>query len=180
MRHLVLAWLLIVCTLPLASSQDSESKQEGGPPSAEQQEPSPKPAPKRPSLGPAPPPTLMGPRTSTTNDPRKLLRVKKVYVERMENNLHEKLIEALTKIHRFSLVGDYSEADAVLRGTCMDMKRLKTLKTDVFLNEVNGASLWQDIVRRPINPPTVEVAATETSEIIATHLADSMVEAERH
>ena len=173
-------WMLVLLAVPFARSQDAESKQEAGNPPSSQQEPSQKPAPKRPTLGPAPAPTLHGPKTSSTNDPKRLVRVKKVYVERMDNGLHEKLIAALSKIRRFRMVGDYSEADAVLRGTCFDSRRLKILRSEVYLNEIKGASIWQDNVRRPINPPTLEIAAAETADIIAAHLAESLVEAERH
>ena len=172
--------LLVLLAVPVAGAQESDSKRETPNPPAGEQEPSPKPAPKPPTLGPAPPPTLHGPKTSTTTDPRRLVRVKRIYVERMENGLHEKLIAALAKIQRFHLVGDYSDADAVMRGTCLDMRRLKTLRSEVYLNEVKGASIWQDNVRRPINPPTVEVAVAESADMITAHLAESLVEAERH
>ena len=182
MKIRVCLWMLVFLAVTVARAQDSDPPtggQEATNPPASQQEPSQKPAPKRPTLGP-PPPTLHGPKTSTTTDPRRLVRVKKIYVERMENGLHEKLIAELAKIQRFRLVGDYSEADAVMRGTCLDMRRLKTLRSEVYLNEVKGASIWQDNVRRPINPPTVEIAVGETADIIAAHLAESLVEAERH
>jgi hypothetical protein len=177
MKSRVVGLLVILLMFPLLRAQDSDS-----PPPASEPAPAPseKPAPKRPTLGSSSVPTLGGPRTASITDARRLVRVKKVYVERMENGLHEKLIAALTRVKRVSLVGDYVEADAVLRGTCIDMRRLKTLKTDVFLNEVRGASIWQDNVKRPIHPPTIEAAATETAEIIATHLSESIIEAERH
>jgi hypothetical protein len=175
---------IILLTLWLQAApglRPQDADQGGSVPPASEQAPAPrdKPAPKRPSLGPAPAPTLGSPRTASITDARRLIRVKKVYVERMENGLHEKLIASLGKIKRFRMVGDYAEADAVLRGSCLDMRRLKTLKTDIFLNEIKGASLWQDTIRRPINPPTVDVAAAETAEIIAAHLAESIIEAER-
>ncbi len=182
MKSNILVWFLALYTLPVAWSQESDTKQEGSNPPPSQQEPSAKPAPKRPTLGPAPAPTLMGPgpRTSSTNDPHKLIRVKKVYVERMENGLNEKLIAAITKLNRFQVVNDLTEADAVLRGTCLDSRRLKTVRSEVYLNQIKGASIWQDNVRRPYNPPTVDVAVTESAEIIAAHLSESLVEAERH
>jgi len=98
----------------------------------------------------------------------------------MDNNLHEKLIAALAKTRRFELVGNYKDADAVMRGTCLDMRRLKLLRSEVYLNELHGASIWQDNVRRPINPPTVKKAVAETAEMIAAHLKESLIEAERH
>jgi hypothetical protein len=166
--------------IPLALSQESDSKREESNPPASQQDKSKKPAPQRPTLGPATPPSLGGgSKTSSTTDRRRLLRVKKIYVERMDNNLHEKLIAALAKTKRFQLVGDYKEADAVMRGTCLDMRRLKLLRSEVYLNEVHGASIWQDNVRRPINPPAVKAAVAETADIIAAHLGESLIEAER-
>ena len=108
------------------------------------------------------------------------MRVKRIYVERMDNGLHETLIPILTRMKRFELVGDYKDADAVMRGTCLDMRRLKLLRSEVYLNEVHGASIWQDSVRRPINPPAVKAAVAETADIIAAHLAESLLEAERH
>ncbi|MBI4164775.1 MAG: hypothetical protein HY508_03455 [Acidobacteria bacterium] len=179
MKIRVCLWMLVLLAVPVAGAQDSASAQEPANPPASQQEPSQKPAPRRPTLGPTPP-TLQGPKTFNTTDPRRLVRVKKIYVERMENGLQEKLIVDLAKIQRFSLVNDYSEADAVLRGTCLDMRRLKTLRSEVYLNEVKGASIWQDNVRRPINPPSVEVAVAESAKLIAAHLVESLVEAERH
>ena len=172
---------LIFLAIPFVLAQDSDPKGEESTPPSSQQDPSKKPAPQRPTLGPAPPPSLGGgPKTSSTTDPRRLVRVKKIYVERMDNNLHERLIAALTNTKRFQLVGDYKNADAVLRGTCLDMRRLKTLRSEVYLNEVHGASIWQDNVRRPIYPPAVKAAVAETAELIAAHLTASLVEAERH
>lgn len=171
---------LVFLAPPLVLSQDSDSKQEGPDPPASQQDPSKKPAPRPPTLGPAPPPSLGGPKTSTTTDPRRLMRVKRIYVERMDNGLHEILIPVLTRMKRFELVGDYKGADAVMRGTCLDMRRLKTLRSEVYLNEVHGASIWQDSVRRPIYPPAVKAAVAETADLIAAHLSESLLEAERH
>ncbi len=162
-----------------AGSQELQPGQDDSRPPSGQQSPSEKPAPKRPTLGPSGPPTLLGPKTSNTTDARRLVRVKKIYVERMDNGLDEKLIELLAKTRRVRLVGDYKEADAILRGTCFDSRRLKILRSEVYLNEVKGASIWQDSVRRPINPPKIDVAVTEAAELITAHLTESMNEAER-
>ena len=172
--------ILLLVTVP-AFPQDSEPKKDGGKaPAGERQAPSGKPAPSRPTLGPAPPPSLGGPKSSSTTDPRRLVRVRTIYVERMDNGLDEKLIEHLSKNRRIRLVGDYKEADAIMRGTCFDSRRLKILRSEVYLNEVKGASIWQDSIRRPINPPKLERAVAEAAAMIAAHLGESIVEAERH
>ena len=108
----------------------------------------------RPTLGPQPAPgdrtqpapSLNGPRSSTTNDPQKLLRLKKIYVERIDNLLSERLMEGLAKIGRFRIVADIKEADGVLRGTCFDSHRLKSLHSEVFISDrATGASIWRRV-----------------------------------
>jgi hemolysin activation/secretion protein len=135
---------------------------------------------KRPTLGPAPAPTLHGPKTSSTTDHHKLLRVRRVYIERMDHTLDEKLIEVLAKAGRLRIVGDRREADAVLHGNCIDFRRLKVLRSEVYLMDQGGGSIWQDSIRRPINPPAIEVAVRETATVIVAHLSESITEAERH
>ncbi len=53
---------------------------------------------RKPTLGPAPEPSLSGPRTSATMDARKLMRVRTIYVERIDNSLSEKLADGLAKM----------------------------------------------------------------------------------
>ncbi|MBI1982746.1 MAG: hypothetical protein HYS61_00940 [Acidobacteria bacterium] len=135
----------------------------------------------RPSLGPAPAPSLHGPRASNTVDARKLSRLRKVYVERMDNKLSEKLMNALSQGGRLQIVSDRSEADAVMHGTCLDSRRLKTVRTEVYINDrASGDSIWQDSVRRPYNPPPLDKAVAETATLILEHLRESIQEAERH
>lgn len=134
---------------------------------------------KRPTLGPAPAPSLSGPRTSSTTDAHRLVRVRKIYVERIDNALGEKLIEGLAKSHRVRIVANRSEADAVLRGTCFDSRRLKSVRSEVYLNDTSGASIWQDSVRRPYNPPPLQSAVSESADLIVAHFAESIQEAER-
>jgi hypothetical protein len=133
----------------------------------------------RPTLGPAPAPSLRGPRNANIMDARRLARVQKIYVERMDNSLGEKLIEGLSKTHRLRVVADRKDADAVLRGTCFDSRRLKSLRSEVYLNDTNGAAIWQDSVRRPYNPPPLDAAVSQTAGLIVEHLAESILEAER-
>lgn len=140
-----------------------------------QQQPQPQ---KRPTLGPAPAPTLYGPKTSNTIDARRLLRVRKIFVERIDNSLGEKIMEGLAKTRRFHIVADRKEADAVMRGTCFDQRRLKVVRAEVYLNDLSGASIWQDSVRRPFNPPTLDAAVGETATLILSHLTESVTDAE--
>jgi|SRR5579863_7844684 len=136
---------------------------------------------KRPTLGPATPPSLHGPRSSTTTDPQKLNRLRKIYVESIDNSLSDKLMEGLAKSGRFRIVADIKEADGVLRGTCFDSRHLKSLHSEVFISDrVTGASIWQDNVRRPFNPPALAKAVDDTAAIILEHLNESVREAQRN
>jgi len=171
-RHLSLA---IVLVAGLAASQQEQQTQEQPPQQPEQQQQE---QPRKPTLGPAPAPSLYGPRTSNTTDARKLMRVRRIYVERIDNSLSEKLVEGFAKTRRFRIVASRGEADAVLRGTCVSLRRMKTVHSEVYLNDMNGAAVWQDNVRRPYNPPTLEAAVSETVTLIVTHLTESAMEAE--
>jgi hypothetical protein len=131
----------------------------------------------RPTLGEAP--SAGGPRTSTTTDSRKLMRVRSVYIEAIDNSLNEKLAEALSKAGPFRVVAKRNEADAVLRGTCFDSRRLKRLHSEVFLTDPRGGSIWQDIIREPFNPPPLDKAVTDSAAVIVAHLGDSLREAQR-
>jgi hypothetical protein len=142
----------------------------------EKQEPPPE---QRPTLGPAPAPSLRGPRTSTTNDPRKLRRIRSLYIERIDNSLSEKLIADLTKMGRFRLVAQAKEADATLRGSCLESRRLKHVHSEVFISDRNGGSVWQDNIYRPFNPPPLAQAVDETAQLVVDHLGDSLREADR-
>ena len=132
----------------------------------------------KPSLGEQEP-SLHGPHTSSTTDARKLLRVRTIYVQRIDNALSDKLMEGLSKTGRFRIAADRQEADAVLRGTCSEYRRLRTVRSEVYLNDRTGAPIWQDSVRRPYNPPRLEEAVGETAESILAHLAESIHRAER-
>ena len=131
----------------------------------------------RPTLGEAP--STGGPRTSTTTDIRKLQRVRTVYIEMIDNSLSEKLAEALSKMGPFRVVAKRSEADAILRGTCFDSRRLKRLHSEVFLTDPRGGSIWQDIIREPFNPPPLSKAVTDSASVIVAHLGESLREAQR-
>lgn len=134
--------------------------------------------PQRPTLGPAPGPSLHGPRTSTTLDARKLLRIRKLYVAKIDNSLSDRLIEDLAKMGRFHIVSQPKEADATLGGSCLDSRRLKHVHSEIFINDQSGSSIWQDTIFRPFNPPSLNKAVDETAEVVVNHLGDSIREAE--
>jgi hypothetical protein len=132
----------------------------------------------RPTLGSPTEPTLhSGPRTATTNDSRKLARIRTLFIDRIDNSLSDRLIENIGKLGRFRIVPKAKEADAVLSGSCLESRRLKRVHSEVFIADRNGASVWQDNVYRPYNPPALSQAVSETAEIVATHLGESLREA---
>ena len=167
LRQVFLALLVLGCTG--AWGQEQKPPTLGKEPEGQQQQ--------KPTLGEAP--SLGGPRTSSTTDIRKLLRVRTVYIETIDNSLNEKLAEALSKTGPFRVVAKSSEADAILRGTCFDSRRLKRLHSEVFLTDPRGGSIWQDIIREPLNPPPLDKAVTASASVIVAHLGESLREAQR-
>ena len=136
------------------------------------------PAPQNPpSLGPAP--SLNGPRNSTIVDAHKLLSIRTIYVEPIDNRLNQSLTEDLSKEGPFQVVSDRAKADAVLRGTCFDSRHMKDVHTEVFLTGPGGKSVWQDIVRTPYSPPPLAKAVSNTATLIVLHLKQSLQEARR-
>jgi len=134
----------------------------------------------RPTLGPrSGPASDTGPITSTTTDIRKLIRIHTLYIESMDNSLNEKLVEPLGKLGRFRLVTKAKDADATLRGSCLESRRLKHVHSEIFISDRNGASVWQDTIYRPFNPPTLDQAVTDTANLVAQHLEQTVREAQR-
>ena len=133
----------------------------------------------RPTLGPRNGPAALdtGPLTSTTTDLRKLLRVRTLYIENIDNSLSDKLVATLGKLGRFRLVTKAKDADAIVRGSCLESRRLKRVHSEVFISDHNGASVWQDTVYRPYNPPTLDQAVNDTATIVADHLERTIREA---
>lgn len=168
---------IVLFTLLAARPQQEPQQQEQQPQQGEQREPQPQP--RKPTLGPPPAPSLYGPRTSNITDVRRLVRLRKVYVERIDNGLSEIIMEGLAKSGRFRVVASRAEADGVMRGTCVGLRRMKVVHSEVYLSDVSGASVWQDNVRRPYNPPALETAVAETATLILTHLREDALEAER-
>jgi hypothetical protein len=158
-------WLLVIAFLlvPVLGAQDAQ-KPEGEP---EQ----------KPTLGPAPAPGTQAPRTATVNDYRKLMRIRSIYIEKMDNALSEKLVLSLGKLGRFRIASKPKEADAIMTGSCLESRRLKRLHSEVFIADRGGGSIWQDNLYRPYNPPSLEQAVNETAQVVAEHLGESFSEA---
>ncbi len=162
--------------------------QQGQPDSQEQQQPQPAPAQKeerRPTLGPPTPPApgMMpaGPATDFVLDAAKLMRVRKVFVETIDNHLSDKLMDGLSKSGRFQVVADKKDADAIIRGTCFDARRLRSVHTEIFMSDrLTGKSIWQDTVHVPYNPPPLAKAVDATADRILRHLANSVAKSQPH
>ncbi len=163
MRRIVVLLALALSLAPLLRAQ--EAQPQGG-----DQEP-------KPTLGPKPGPGESGPRTATVTDYRKLVRIRTLYVERIDNDLNESLVASLGKLGRFKMASNAKEADAILRGSCLESRRLKRLHTEVSITDRGGGSIWQDIVLRPYNPPSLAQAVTDTAQTIAEHLGESINQA---
>lgn len=165
---------LFVMGLPARAQTDKPAPQQ------KDQDQTNRPTLQRPTLGPPTTAAPGGPHSSTTNDPRKLLHIRKIFVESIDNMLSDKLMEDLTKAGRFRIVADKKEADAVMRGTCFDSRRLKSLHSEVFINDpITGGSIWQDDVHRPFNPPVLQKAVDDTAAMIIEHLNDDVELAQR-
>jgi hypothetical protein len=156
--------LAIACLLaPVLGAQEAQQ------PAAEQEQ--------RPTLGPAPGAKEAGPRTATVNDYRKLMRIRSIYVERMDNALSEKLVASLGKLGRFKIATKPKEADAIMTGSCLESRRLKRLHSEVFIADRGGGSIWQDNIYRPFNPPSLDQAVNETAQVVVEHLGESINQA---
>ena len=168
------AWPLAVGMLAVLPTgvlwgQSSGQEPQQSPPQGQQQQE------ERPTLGPRNGPGLdSGPLTSTTNDLRKLVRIRTLYIESIDNSLSDKLVATLGKLGRFRLVTKEKDADAILRGSCLESRRLKRVHSEVFISDRNGASVWQDSIMRPYNPPGLDQAVSDTATLVAAHLDRSI------
>lgn len=174
-------WCVAMCLL-IGLSVWAQEGQKQEPLAQEEQPPQQQTPPEqqRPTLGPAPAPTLeAGPRTATTRDGRKLMHIRSLYIERIDNSLSDKLLEAFAKSGRFRVVAKLKEADGTVRGSCLESRRLKRVHSEIFISDRNGASVWQDTVYRPFNPPSLDQAVSDTATLFTEHLEESVREAER-
>jgi hypothetical protein len=163
---LIVACLLFGCLAAGAQETKEEQKPTLGPPPASSQDQKNE---RRPTLGPSSEESLGGPSSALINDPARLARTRKIYIENIDNRLSEKLLDGLGKSGRFRIVAERNQADAILRGTCFDSRRLKSLHSEVYLN---------DSVRVPYNPPALAKAVARTADEILKHLAASTVRAQ--
>jgi hypothetical protein len=172
----VLLALLGLCS-PALAGQDQSGGQSG-----EQQQKPPtlsKPSDQNPpTLGGKEGPSLAGPHSANTNDPSRLLHVHSIFIDQIDNGLADRLVQEIGSHGPFRIAAKRQEADAVLRGTCFDSTRLKTVHSEVFLTSRGGESIWQDIVRQPYRPPPLARAVETTAEVIAEDLALSVREAQ--
>jgi hypothetical protein len=106
--------------------------------------------------------------------------MRKIFVERIDNQLSDKLMEGLSKTGRYQIVLEEKDADSVVRGSCMDSRRLKSVHSEVFISDrASGASIWQDSVRSSFNPPSLDKAVDSSAALILDHLNESVHEAQR-
>lgn len=135
----------------------------------------------RPTLRPrnAPLDEATVPDNSSTSDPHRLLQIQTIYIESIDNFLSDKLVESFGKLGRFRLVTNPKQADALVRGSCLESRRLKHVHSEVYLSDRNGAAIWQDSIYRPYNPPSLDQAVTETAKLVEAHLAQAIRGAQR-
>jgi hypothetical protein len=107
------------------------------------------------------------------------MRIHTLYIESIDNSLSDKLIEAIGKWGRFHLVTKAKDADATLRGSCLESRRLKHVHSEIFISDRNGASIWQDTVFRPFNPPALDQAVSDTANLVEAHLQEAIREGDR-
>lgn len=127
-----------------------------------------------PTLGPSEP-SLAGPGTSRTANPGRLVRMKKIYIQRIDNNLNVKLADDLAHVSWVKVVDKPEEADAIVRGTCFSLRRLKRLHAEVYVTDrISGHAIWQDVIRVPYNPPGISRAVDDAAAEILAHLRQSI------
>lgn len=128
----------------------------------------------RPTLGPSEP-SMRGPASSHTANPHLLVRMRKIYIQRIDNNLNEVLTKDLAHVSWVKVVNKPDEADAIVRGTCFGLRNLKRLHAEVYINDrVSGKSIWQDVIRVSYNPPSLSKAVDDAAAEILTHLSQSL------
>ena len=153
MRHVI--WALAICLLSIPVLRAQQA----------------------PTLGPSNP-SLRGPRSSRTANVRMLMRMRRVYIQRIDHNLNEKLADDLAKTRWLKVVDKPEDADAIIRGTCFTLRRLKMLHAEVYISDrVSGKPIWQDVVRIPDDQAAPQKAVGRAASDILEHLNESMHEA---
>lgn len=131
----------------------------------------------RPTLGPPEPgaPSLQGPRSVRTDNAKKLLKMRTIYIHRISHSLNEILTRDFSHVVWLKVVNKPSEANAIVRGSCYDLKNLKRLHTEVYINDrITGASIWQDVIRVPYKPPDLSKAVDEAAAQVLSDLHRSI------
>ena len=180
MKRSVVWFALVFLGVPLLPAQEAQQQQQEQQQEQQQQQQQPGgEQEQKPTLGPKPGPNEpdSGPRTATVNDYRKLMRIRTLYIERMDNDLSDKLVVDLGKLRRFKIATKAREADAIVTGSCLESRRLKRLHSEVFITDRGGGSIWQDNVFRPYNPPSLDQAVSDTARLLVEHLGESINEA---
>jgi hypothetical protein len=127
-----------------------------------------------PTLGPSRP-SLEGPGNTRTANPRMLVKMRKVYIERIDHDLNVKLADDLAHVSWLKVVDKQDQADAIVRGTCFDLRRLKRLHAEIYISDrVTGKSIWQDVIRVPYNPPDLTKSLDRAASEILAHLNQSV------
>jgi hypothetical protein len=127
-----------------------------------------------PTLGPSRP-SLEGPGNARTANPRMLVKMRKVYIERIDHNLNVKLEDDLAHVSWLKVVENEDQADAIVRGTCFDLRRLKRLHAEIYISDrVTGKPIWQDVIRVPYRPPDLTKAVDQAASEILAHLNESV------
>lgn len=127
-----------------------------------------------PTLGPSRP-SLEGPGHMRTTNPRGLVKMRTVYIEQIDHNLNLTLADNLAHVSWLKVVDNKDKADAIVRGTCFDLRRLKSLHAEIYISDrVTGKSLWQDVVRVPYDPAAPQKAVDTAASDILEHLNESM------
>ncbi len=50
------------------------------------------------------------------------MRIRTLFVERMDNDLNESLVASLGKLGRYKMASNAKEADAIVRGSCLESR----------------------------------------------------------
>lgn len=101
-----------------------------------------------------------------------------VYIERIDHNLNEKLSDDIGHVSWLKVVNNEDDADAIVRGTCFNLRRLKRLHAEIYISDrVTGKSIWQDVVRVPYDSAAPQKAVDQAASDILAHLNQSVHEA---
>ncbi len=150
MRHLI--WGLAMCLVSIPVLQGQQA----------------------PTLGPSRP-SLEGPANTRTANPRRLMKMRRVYIQRMDQDLDVKLADDIAHVSWLKVVDKPEEADSIVRGTCFSLRRLKLLHAEVYISDrVTGKSIWQDVIRVPYDSAAPKKAVDRAASDILEHLNESM------